>query len=121
MMGLDSPDYAPCLLKTMPGGLGKIPFGIYWRTTPIRNNSKLFLRYNLSEFPRRKYLIDLLTMLREERAALEKKIGGIDAAIHALNGDVAADIPKKRTWKMSAAARAKISAAQKKRWARAKK
>jgi hypothetical protein len=40
------------------------------------------------------------------------------AAISALNGSAA---PGKRTWKMSAAARARISAAQKRRWAKVEK
>jgi len=74
-------------------------------------------------------MTNLLNMLHEERASLGRKLAGVDAAIHALNGSVATVIAaatgvkagKKRTWKMSAAARAKISAAQKKRWAKAKK
>ena len=61
-------------------------------------------------------MTDLLRMLHDERATLAKRLVGIDAAIAALNGAIA---PKKRV--MSAAARAKISAAQKKRWAKAKK
>ena len=68
-------------------------------------------------------MADLLNMLHEERASLVRKLAGVDAAIHALNGGSAVSVKagKKRTWKMSAAARAKISAAQKKRWAKAKK
>jgi hypothetical protein len=75
-------------------------------------------------------MTDLLNLLHEERATLAKKLAGIDAAIHALNGSSAATVipavtgvkaGKKRTWIMSAAARAKISAAQKKRWAKAKR
>ena len=65
-------------------------------------------------------MTDLLNMLHDERASLSKKIAGIDAAIHALNGSAApVKAGKKRT--MSAAARARISAAQKKRWAKVKK
>jgi hypothetical protein len=67
-------------------------------------------------------MTDLLKMLHDERASLARKLASVDAAIHALNGSAApAKAGKKRTWKMSAAARAKISAAQKKRWAEAKK
>jgi hypothetical protein len=62
-------------------------------------------------------MTDLLRMLHDERATLAKRLAGIDAAIAALNGSHGA--PKKRT--VSAAARAKMSAAQKKRWAKAKK
>jgi hypothetical protein len=68
-------------------------------------------------------MTDLLNMLHDERASLARKLAGVDAAIHALNGSAAPvkTAAKKRTWKMSAAARAKISAAQKKRWAKVKK
>lgn len=65
-------------------------------------------------------MTDLLSMLHEERASLVRKLAGVDAAISALNGSAAPKAVKgKRT--MSAAARARISAAQKKRWAKAKK
>ena len=65
-------------------------------------------------------MTDLLQMLHDERATLGEKLAGVDAAIAALNGNGAAPT-KKRTWKMSAEARAKISAAQKKRWAKVKR
>jgi hypothetical protein len=60
----------------------------------------------------------LLSMLHHERATLARKLAGVEAAISALNGT-----PKalKRRHTMSAAARARISAAQKKRWAKVKK
>jgi hypothetical protein len=71
----------------------------------------------------------LLEMLHDERATLARRLAGVDAAIHALNGSTVATVmaavtgvkPGKRAWKMSAAARKKISLAQKKRWAKAKK
>jgi hypothetical protein len=75
-------------------------------------------------------MTELLNLLHEERATLAKKLAGIDAAINALNGSAVATViaavtgvkaGKKRTWKMSAAARKKISLAQKKRWAKVKK
>jgi len=72
-------------------------------------------------------MTDLLKMLHDERASLSKKIAGIDAAIHALNGSSGSAAPvkavahKKRTWTMSAEGRAKISAAAKKRWAKIKR
>jgi hypothetical protein len=65
-------------------------------------------------------MTDLLKMLRDERAALARKLAGVDVAISALKGGGSA--PKaagRRT--MSAAARARIPAAQKKRWATVKK
>jgi hypothetical protein len=63
---------------------------------------------------------DLLNMLQEERATLVRKLAGVDAAISALTGSVAPK-PVKRRRTMSAAARMRISAAQKKRWAKRKK
>jgi len=66
-------------------------------------------------------MTELLTMLHDERTTLARKLAGVDAAISALNGGAAPTKAGKRTWNMSAAARAKISAAQKKRWANVKK
>jgi len=72
-------------------------------------------------------MTELLNLLHAERATLAKKLAGVDAAIHALNGSgsvlpaKAAGTVKKRTWKMSAAARKKISLAQRARWAKVKK
>jgi hypothetical protein len=64
-------------------------------------------------------MTDLLKMLHDERASLVRKLAGVDAAISALNGSAAPKAVGRRT--MSAAARARISAAQKKRWAKVKK
>jgi hypothetical protein len=65
-------------------------------------------------------MTNLLTMLHEERATLVRKLAGVDAAISALNGTAAPKAVKGRRT-MSAAVRARISAAQKKRWAKVKK
>jgi hypothetical protein len=65
-------------------------------------------------------MTELLKMLHEERATLARKLAGVDAAIAALNGSNRHVAPVKKRL-MSAAVRAKISAAQKKRWAKAKK
>jgi hypothetical protein len=66
-------------------------------------------------------MTDLLNMLHHERATLARKLAGVDAAIAALNGGSAAPKALKGRRPMSAAARARISAAQKKRWAKVKK
>jgi hypothetical protein len=73
-------------------------------------------------------MTELLKMLHDERATLARKLAGVDAAINALNGSNVATViaamtgvKVKRTWTTSAAARKKISLAQKKRWAKAKK
>ena len=49
----------------------------------------------------RRLMTDLLNMLHEERASLARKLAGVDAAIHALNGMRSGVKVKKRTWKMS--------------------
>jgi hypothetical protein len=70
-------------------------------------------------------MTDLLKLLHDERAAIAHRLAALDTAIKALNGNsvnvatVKAVAHKKRT--MSAATRAKISAAAKKRWAKIKK
>jgi hypothetical protein len=75
-------------------------------------------------------MTELLQMLHDERATLARKLAGVDVAINALNGSTVATViavvtgvktGKKRTWTMSAAARKRISLAQKKRWAKAKR
>jgi hypothetical protein len=67
-------------------------------------------------------MTNLLNMLQEERASLVRKLAGVDAAIHALNGaNSAPRVVKVKKRTVSAAARTKISAAQKKRWAKTKK
>jgi hypothetical protein len=63
-------------------------------------------------------MTELLRMLREERASLRKRLAGMDAAIRALEG-TSAPVAKRRA--MSTEARAKISAAAKKRWAKSKR
>jgi hypothetical protein len=57
--------------------------------------------------------MDVIKVLKKERDQLASKIKGIDAAIAALGGRWG-----KVGHKMSAAARAKISATQKKNWAK---
>jgi len=67
-------------------------------------------------------MTDLLKMLHGERASTAKRLAGIDAAIHALNGNTQPkSAPVKRTWKLSAKGRAKISKAAKLRWAKIKR
>jgi hypothetical protein len=66
-------------------------------------------------------MTDLLKMLHDERTSTAKRLAGIDAAIQALNGNTQPKATKKRTWTMSAEARAKISAAAKRRWAKIKR
>jgi hypothetical protein len=76
-------------------------------------------------------MTELLNMLHTERTALAKKLAGIDAAIHALNGNVVVkravksapvkSAPVKRKRKMSAETKAKLRKAAKLRWAKIKR
>jgi aspartate aminotransferase-like enzyme len=62
---------------------------------------------------------NVIEALNEERTRAARRLAALDAALKALGHE--GEVKVKRTWKMSAAARAKISAAQKKRWAKIKK
>ena len=61
---------------------------------------------------------NVIAVLNEERARVAHRLAALDAAIKALGHE---SVIKGKRKKMSAAARAKISAAQKKRWAKIKK
>jgi hypothetical protein len=62
---------------------------------------------------------NVIAVLNEERARVAHRLAALDAAIKALGHE--AVVKGKRRFKMSAAARAKMSAAQKRRWAKTKK
>jgi hypothetical protein len=104
---------APCHAwgQTAVGGNGERPFGHWVRSHATWSATILYHRRLMS---------DLLNMLQEERATLVRKLAGVDAAISALTGSAAPTTAKRRRT-MSAAARMRISAAQKKRWAKRKK
>ena len=63
--------------------------------------------------------MDIIALLKAERAKVARQLNGLDTAIRALRGLNSTRVshgPRK----MSAAARARISASQKARWARAR-
>jgi hypothetical protein len=64
-----------------------------------------------------------LTVLREERALLQRQLNALDAAITALSGNVEKVVRRggRKGRKMSAATKAKIRASAKARWAKIKK
>jgi hypothetical protein len=63
--------------------------------------------------------MDIISLLKAERGKVARQLNGLDTAIRALSGlDSAGGSRGPR--RMSAAARAKISASQKARWARAR-
>jgi len=62
---------------------------------------------------------NLLQLLRNERVTLRKRLWAVETALNALNGDGTSGRVVRRR-RMSAEARAKISAAAKKRWAKRK-
>ena len=67
-------------------------------------------------------LLNLSTNKLKRIIALKQQIEKLSAKLESIAGGSAAPVggPPKRTWKMSAAGRAKISAAAKARWAKAK-
>ena len=70
--------------------------------------------------------MDILKALKGEESKLLKKAQAIRAAMKILGGDSSRGVEgngrrKKRHWHMSAAAKARISKAQRARWAKVKK
>jgi len=61
-------------------------------------------------------MTDILKRLKKERDRVERQLAGINAALSAFGKVYAGTGPRKRR-KLSAKARAKIAAAQRKRWA----
>ena len=64
--------------------------------------------------------MDIVTLLKGERDKMARQLNGLDAAIQALSGLNSTRSAARGPKKMSAASRAKISAAQKARWAKVK-
>jgi len=63
--------------------------------------------------------MDIIALLRTERDKVARQLNGLNAALAAFAGTYMTGTSKPRR-EMSAAARARISAAQKARWAKAK-
>jgi hypothetical protein len=63
--------------------------------------------------------MDIIAMLKAERDKVARQLKGLNAALAAFAGTYTAG-PSRPQRRMSAAARAKISASQKARWARTK-
>lgn len=64
-------------------------------------------------------MADVMKLLKNERDALKKRLRSLESAIEALAGDVKKTV--KRSKKMSAATKKKLSTAAKARWAKIKK
>jgi hypothetical protein len=62
----------------------------------------------------------IITQLKQERDRVEKQLSGLNAALRAFAG-VYGGKPSRKRRKMSAASRAKIAAAQRRRWAKFRK
>ena len=60
----------------------------------------------------------IVKQLKKERDRVEKQLSGLNAAISAFAGVYAGVKPTRKRRKLSAKARAKIAAAQRKRWAK---
>src|SRR5713226_4457529 len=63
----------------------------------------------------------ILKQLKKERAQVERQLWGLDAAIRAFASVYTGAKPARKRRKMSAKSRAKIAAAQRRRWAKVRK
>jgi hypothetical protein len=66
-------------------------------------------------------LSSILKQLRKERDRVEKQLSGLNAALKAFAGVYSGGKPVLKRRKMSAKSRAKIAAAQRRRWAKVRK
>jgi hypothetical protein len=66
-------------------------------------------------------LSGIVKQLSKERDRVERQLSGLNAALAAFSGAYARDKPARKRRKMSVAARKKIAAAQRERWARFRK
>ena len=66
-------------------------------------------------------LSGIMKQLKKERDHVEKQLSGLNAALLAFAGVYRGAKPLRKRRKMSAKARAKIAAAQRKRWAKVKR
>ena len=66
-------------------------------------------------------LSSLVKQLKKERDRVAKQLKGMDAALTAFAGVYGGSKPVRKRWKMSAKSRAKIAAAQRRRWAKYEK
>ena len=62
----------------------------------------------------------IMKQLRKERDRVERQLTGLNAALTAFAGVYNSGQPSRKRRKMSAASRAKIAAAQRRRWAKFK-
>ena len=60
----------------------------------------------------------IVKQLKKERDRVEKQLSGLNAALSAFAGVYAGNKPTRKRRTLSAAARARIAAAQRKRWAK---
>ena len=63
----------------------------------------------------------IIGQLKKERDRVAKQLSGMDAALRAFAGVYGGGKPIRKRRKMSAASRAKIAAAQRRRWAKVRK
>ena len=66
-------------------------------------------------------LSDIMEQLHTERERIERQLVGVNAAITAFAGVYKGAKPTRKRGRISAAGRAKIAAAQRKRWAKFRK
>jgi hypothetical protein len=62
----------------------------------------------------------IMKQLKQERDTVQKQLSGLDAALRAFASVYSGGKPRRKRRKLSAKSRAKIAAAQKRRWAKVK-
>ena len=65
-------------------------------------------------------LTGIMKQLKMERDRVQRQLSGLNAALAAFAGAYNGAKPARKRWKLSAAAKARIAAAQRKRWAKVK-
>ena len=82
----------------------------------------LWAAYNNSRGSNESFMSNVMAVLSEERTRVARRLAALDSAIKALGGGGAViNKPTVKRSRFSAEARARMAAAQKKRWAAAKK
>jgi hypothetical protein len=66
-------------------------------------------------------LTGIVKQLKKERDRIERQLSGLNAALSAFDGSHNGAKPARKRRKLSAKARARIAAAQRKRWAKFRK
>ena len=97
------------------------PTGNLFRiTTPSSQNLTVPEYHPVTMFLEEEFKMDILALLKAERDKVARQLEGLNAAVAAFAGTLSLGSGVRGRGRLSAAARAKIAAAQRARWARIK-